>query len=939
MDIPTATYRIQFTPSFGFQDANAVVSYLADLGISDLYASPIFKAAKGSSHGYDVVDPNRLNPELGKISDLEALAAKLKKYKMGWLQDIVPNHMAIDSENQLLMDILANGPGSRYFQFFDVDWDHPAASLNRRMLTPFLGRFYGECLEDGEIVLRYGPDGFKIAYYDLVFPLRIESYSDLFHNLSQLKKKPAEDDPDFIKLLGILYVLKALSSNDAPEERSAQIKMIHRILWELYTDNSVIRAFVEEIVRSFNGEKGKAESFNALDDLLSQQLFRFSFWKVAAEEINYRRFFCINGLISLRMEDEHVLGHTHGLIFDLIERQIVTGLRIDHVDGLYDPTSYLRKIRERAPKAYIIVEKILNSTEDLPQFWPLQGTTGYDFINYVNGVFCQKENERQFSKIYSDITGLKDSYEDVVRNNKKLIIQEDMASDVHNLALLLKKISSRDRHGSDITLNALRRALTEILAVFPVYRTYISEVVVSDTDRKTILDAVNRARANFPALLHGFTFVRRFLLLDFPDYVHEEEKRDWLHFAMRFQQFSSPVMAKGVEDTTHYVYNRLLSLNEVGGRPDRFGCSLNEFHNFNAKRRELWPDSLSATATHDTKRGEDARARINVLSEMPSDWLKQLRKWIRINRDKKQRVFDLAVPDRNDEYFFYQTLIGAFPFADAEYPEFIERMKRYIVKAVREAKIHTAWLKPDTEYEDAYVAFAEKILTPSENNAFLKEFIPFCQRVSHYGILNSLSQTLIKITSPGVPDFYQGTELWDLSLVDPDNRRPVDFEIRRAMLADIHKQDNADIGRLIQSLLSTKEDGKIKLFLIYRALKAKKANQVIFRSGAYLPLKSTGKFKSHVIAFTWRYQRQWALVIASRFLSHLVQTGDFPLGRQVWQDTGVMMPGGAPACWRNVITNEEVISAGRAVSVGDLLLSFPVALLMGEGEDEYVQPA
>jgi (1->4)-alpha-D-glucan 1-alpha-D-glucosylmutase len=933
MNRPTATYRIQFNPAFGFKDTQPVISYLADLGISDLYASPIFKAVKGSTHGYDVVDPNQLNPELGGLSDLEGLAAEVKAHNMGWIQDIVPNHMAIDSENRLLMDILENGSSSRYYHFFDVDWDYPAASLNQRILAPFLGRFYGECLEAGEIALQYGPDGFKVAYYNLTFPLRIESYLNLFNNLSKLKKKLGEDNPDFIKLLGILTVLKTLSSIDDPEDRNNQINFIQHTMWEAYNSNAAIKAFADKNLRTFNGEKGKPESFNFLDDLLSQQVFRLSFWKVAADEINYRRFFCVNGLISLRVEDEHVFNYTHGLIFDLIGKGMVTGIRIDHVDGLYDPASYLQKMREKAPANYIIVEKILNLQEALPPAWPVQGTTGYDFANYVNELFCQKENKRAFTRIYASITGLKNSYEDIVRYNKNLIIQEDMASDVHNLAQLLKKISSRDRHGSDITLTTLERALTEVLAVFPVYRTYISQVVVSDDDRQYILAAVDRAKANFPALLHGFTFVRRFLLLDFPDYVSEEEKRDWLHFAMRFQQLTGPIMAKGVEDTTLYVYNRLLSLNEVGGRPGHFGCTLAEFHHFNTKKRDLWPDSLNATSTHDTKRGEDARARINVLSEMPDEWRKNLRAWIKINRGKKKRLGDLAVPDRNDEYFFYQTLIGAWPFADAEYPEFVARIKEYIVKAVREAKFHTAWLKPDTEYEDAYVSFAEKILARSDANAFLKEFIPFCQRISHYGILNSLSQTLLKITSPGVPDFYQGSELWDLSLADPDNRRPVNFDQRRAMLAAIRDQDEADIGRLIQDLLATREDGSIKLFLIYRALQAKKAHRDLFCSGAYLPLESTGRFRSHVIAFAWRYQRQWSLVMAPRFLSHLVQEGDLPLGKQVWQDTEVIMPEGAPAAWRNVITG-EVLSAGQALSVADILLSFPVALLMGEGKEE-----
>jgi (1->4)-alpha-D-glucan 1-alpha-D-glucosylmutase len=932
MNRPTATYRLQLNPAFGFQAATSIISYLADLGVSDMYASPIFKAVKGSLHGYDVVDPTRLNPELGGLSDFEALADELRKHNMGWVQDIVPNHMAMDSENPLLMDIMENGANSRYFQFFDVDWEHPAPSLSKRILAPFLGKFYGECLEDGEIVLQYGPNGFKVAYYNLAFPLRIESYLNIFKDPAQLKRKFAEEDPDYIKLLGILYVLKMLSSTDEPEERSNQIKFIQRTLWELYKSNAVIRAFVDETLRTFNGEKGKAESFNFLDDLLSQQVFRLSFWKVAAEEINYRRFFCVNGLISLRVEDEHVLNHTHGLIFDLIERGIVTGLRIDHVDGLYDPTSYLQKVRGRAPTTYIVVEKILNLNEDLPPFWPVQGTTGYDFTNYVNGLFCQKENEREFNRIYSSITGLKNSYADIVRDNKKLMIQEDMASDVHNLALLLKKISSRDRHGSDITLNALRRALTEVLAVFPVYRTYISQVAVSENDRKTILAAVDRARANFPALLHGFTFVRRFLLLDFPDYVSMEEKRDWLHFAMRFQQLTGPVMAKGVEDTTLYGYNRLVSLNEVGGRPDHFGCSLEEFHHFNTQKSDLWPDSLNATATHDTKRGEDVRARINVLSEIPDEWLKKLQTWIKINRGKKKRIQGLAVPDRNDEYFLYQTLIGAFPFADADYPDFVQRIKAYVVKAVREAKVHTAWLKPDVEYENAYVSFAEKILAPSEGNAFLKDFLPFCRRISHHGMLNSLSQTLIKITSPGVPDFYQGTELWDLSLVDPDNRRPVDFERRRIMLAGIREEEDSNIDRLIRDLLSTREDGKIKLFLIYRALKTRNASRDIFRKGDYLPLKAGGKFGHHVIPFARKYGQQWAMVIAPRFLSHLVEEGDFPLGRHVWQDTEVVMPDGAPAQWRNVITS-KVLSAGKTLPVGEVLLGFPVALLMGEGKE------
>ncbi len=936
MNNPSATYRIQFSRSFGFQSASSVIPYLSKLGISDLYASPIFKAAKGSLSGYDVVDSNQLSPELGEMSDLEELSARLKNHEMGWIQDIVPNHMAMDSDNGILMDIFVNGYNSQYFNFFDVDWGHPPAEPNKRLLAPFLGKFYGECLEDGDIALTYGPDGFKVTYYDLAFPLRIESYPCFFKDLSGLKGRVDKEDPDFIKVLGILYVLKTLSSSEDTEERCNQIKLIHRTMWELYNTNVAIRTMVDENIREFNGEKGKPESFNSLDDILSQQFFRLSFWKVAAEEINYRRFFCINDLISLRMEEESVFNHTHRLIFDLIRRHIVTGLRIDHIDGLYDPTTYLKKLRTIAPAAYIVVEKILNPVEDLPHFWPVQGTTGYDFTNYVNELFCQKENERAFSKIYSTITGSKNLFEDVANNNKRLIIQEDMSSDIHNLAQVLKVISSRDRHGSDITLNALQRALNEVLGAFPVYRTYISDVVVSHDDRKYILDAVDRAIANYPALLHGLNFLRRFLLLDFPDYVSDEEKKSWLLFVMRFQQFTGPLMAKGVEDTTLYVYNRLVSLNEVGGRPDHFGYSLSEFHAFNAKKRNFWPDSLNTTSTHDTKRGEDVRARINVLSEVPEDWLKNIRNWVKMNRGRKKRVRGIAVPDRNDEYFLYQTLIGAFPFSDSEYPELVQRIRAYIVKAVREAKVHTAWLKPDIEYEDAYVSFAEKILSHSGENVFLQDLVPFARKIAHFGMLNSLSQAIIKITSPGVPDFYQGTELWDLSLVDPDNRRAVDFEKRREMLESILDQEDSNIDQLIQALLNTIEDGRIKLFLIHRSLKARKSHPELFRKGSYMPLELEGKFKNHVIAFARQYQNQWAAVIAPRFLTYLVQDGDFPFGREIWKDTEVIMPDCPTFEWRNVITS-EALSTSRVLPIGDILQSFPVALLMTDGNERHDQ--
>ena len=653
------------------------------------------------------------------------------------------------------------------------------------------------------------------------------------------------------------------------------------------------------------------------------------YWKVATEEIDYRRFFSINELICLRVEDEDVFNQTHKLIFELMENGVISGLRIDHVDGLYDPTAYLQRLRERAPETYIVVEKILNASESLPHYWPVQGTTGYDFANYVNGLFCQKQNEREFNRIYSAVAGLTTPYHDLVREKRQLVIQEDMAGDVDNLAHLAKEIASLDRHGSEITLYALRRALTGILAVFPIYRTYINPTVSSESDRAYIRQAVDAAKLNNPALLNELMFIQRFLLLDFPEYLSDEDKERWLKFVMRFQQFTGPLMAKGFEDTTLYTYNRLLSLNEVGGRPNQFGCSIEEFHGFNSGRLNMWPDSLNATSTHDTKRGEDVRARINVLTELPVDWKRHVANWTRINKSKKKRVGRSQAPDRNDEYFLYQTLVGAFPFDESAYPQFVTRIKQYVIKAVREAKVHTGWLQPDTEYEDAYISFVEEILRPSDSNAFLKDFIPFVKRIAHYGIFNSLSQVLIKITSPGVPDFYQGTELWDLNLVDPDNRRPVDFNKRKAMLRDIKKRTDSNVLELIRDLSSNKEDGRIKLFLIYMALQARNRHRETFQRGHYVPLEAAGGFKDHVVTFGRNHLDNWAITVAPRFLSGLAPEDQFPLGEDVWQDTKVNLTTGSSPLWKNIFTGE--IHVGQnSLLVGEILRHFPVVLLVPE---------
>lgn len=929
MRIPAATYRIQFSPNFGFKQAGEIVSYLNELGISGLYASPIFKAKKGSPHGYDVVDQTQLNPDLGPESEFDKLIKKVKKSGMEWIQDIVPNHMAFDGENTMLMDVLENGKHSEFYDFFDIEWDHLYESLSHRLLAPFLGRHYNESLNAREINLQYDNDGFFVTYYSLKLPLKIESYVRVItHELNDLRKELGDDHPDLIKFLGILYSLKNLpESGDERLERYSQIMFVKRMLWELYTKNETIKKFINRNIDTFNGRNDSDNNVNLLDNLLSEQLFRLSFWKVAAEELNYRRFFNINGLISLRVEDERVFNATHTLILNLVKEKKIQGLRVDHIDGLYDPTGYVRTLREKTGEIYIAVEKILEPDEELPSLWAVQGSTGYDFLNYVNGIFCDERNGREFNRLYYSFTGFKTSYEAILYEKKKLIIEKEMAGDVDNLAQLLKKISGNDRYGVDITLYGVKEAIVEILALFPVYRTYITQDNCSEPDRRYIKETIKQAKDLNPALLHEFDYIERFLLLDFREYHTDEDKKAWVHFVMRFQQLTGPLMAKGFEDTTLYIYNRLISLNDVGGSPDKFGFSLTEFHAFNQKRAQRQPHSMNATATHDTKRGEDIRARINVLSEMPGLWEANLKKWSRLNRKKKKMIKGMAIPDKNDEYFLYQTLIGGLPFYEEEYGSFKERLKQYIIKAVREAKVHTAWLKPDSDYEENFLTFIDKVLEPSDKNQFREEFLRFQKMVSFYGIFNSLSQTLIKITSPGFPDFYQGSEFWDLSFVDPDNRRPVDFSLRAWLFREMKSRESNKKINLISELMSTKQDGRIKLFLIYKALAARQRNRNLFEKGNYVPLEIEGKHKESIIAFAWEQKPLWAIVAAPRFLAGVVEEGQYPLGRDVWGDTGIVVPEEAPSLWAEQITG-AVIKGGKTLPAGEVFKSFPCALMI-----------
>jgi (1->4)-alpha-D-glucan 1-alpha-D-glucosylmutase len=921
MHIPAATYRLQLTPDFTFASASRIVPYLHRLGISDLYASPVFRACAGSIHGYNVADPNQLNPELGGEEGFSLLTGSLKNAAMYLLQDIVPNHMAYHPENAMLMDVLENGRYSPYFRFFDIDWDHPYENMKHRILAPFLGKFYAEALEEKEIQLYYDESGFGITYYELRFPLSIESYTHILeHNLQELEQQLADSYAEYIRFAGIVQFFKSCA-DDHTDSRGRQIAHGKNMLWRMYSNSLPIRRFIDNSITFFNGAKGDPDSFNPLDRLITQQRYRLSFWKVATEEINYRRFFTINDLISVNANDPQVFDHMHRLVFSLVDRAICSGLRIDHIDGLYDPERYLAMLRDRiGPDTYLVIEKILDADEHVPESFPVQGTTGYTFTSYVNNIFCDPDSEDAFTRLYHKYTGFAVPYEELLAQTKRTVIEKHMTGTIDNLAQFIKMISIHDRHGLDITLHGLRSALVEVMAFFPVYRTYINNSAFRNEDRQYILTAVQKARIHKPDLVYELNFIEMFLLLKHGDSISPEHTQQWIHFVMSFQQYTGSVMAKAVEDTFFYIYNRLISLNEVGGCPKVFGMSVQKFHEYNSNKARRCPHELNATATHDTKRGEDVRARLNVLSEIPDKWESVIKKWAR----KNSRHKTAGAPDSNDEYLLYQTLVGSYPF-DAE-DDYTDRISAYMIKAVREAKIHTAWIAPDTEYEDACRLFIEKILPPGSSSPFLKHFIPFQKKIAFYGIFNSLSQALIKMASPGVPDFYQGCELWDFSLVDPDNRRPVDWDLREEYLNDIiHKQKHS-ASACIEELLASKEDGRIKLFLIHRCLAARHANRKLFDSGEYLPVAAAGKYASSVIAFARIRGRQRALIAAPRFLTRVVSEDQLPLG-DAWRDTELVLPGSFPEQWRDAVSDMAISGTGT-LALSSVFARFPGALLL-----------
>ena len=946
--IPVSTYRLQFNRQLRFNDARALVPYLHELGITDIYASPLLQAKRGSMHGYDVADPSHLNPELGTNEEFDALVSDLQQHDMGLLLDIVPNHMAASSENPWWMDLLEDGPRSTFASYFDVDWHPPSRSLENRVLLPILGKPYAEVLEGRELRLTYSQSGFFVNYFDFTLPVATRSYNRLLsYRQDRLERAVGPDAPVWQEFQGIQAAIEQIPAPGSAPVQAAGERRQHREavkerLWRLYTTSSEVKRFLDGNLRLFNGRKGVPATFLLLDQLLSDQAYVLAFWRTANNEINYRRFFTISDLVGLRVEDPITFEATHSVALRLATKGMVTGLRIDHIDGLRDPLGYLRRLQEKThPDAgsrlrdfYVVVEKILSPGESLPTEWPIHGTTGYDFLNAVNGLFADPSNLRALEAIYARFISEEIRYPDLAYKKKKQVMDTLLAVEMRTLGRYLGVLASQDRYARELSRAELTRALVETTACLEPYRTYIRGFEVDAQERAPIEKALREAQRRNPSIASAcFQFLREVLLLQPGPHLLPEQRESRLAFVMTWQQFTGPITAKGVEDSALYVYNRLISLNEVGSSPQDVDLSLAAFHTFMQRRHQKWPFAMNATMTHDAKRAEDVRARINVLSELPEEWERCLRLWSQWNHSKCQQVKGVRAPERNEEILLYQILLGSWPIGEPVCACYTRRIQDFMVKAVREAMVHTRWTVPNVDHEQALMDFVEAILSDSPDNQFLKDFKPFAERVAYHGSLNSLSQLVIKLASPGVADFYQGTELWDLRLVDPDNRKPVDFAIRKELQTSMGRHD-LQTSNLhtpdVRTLLTNWRDGRIKMHITQSGLRFRRENASLFLKGTYVSLQIEGPDRECVIAFARRFRGNWGIVVVPRFTTRLV-TDDSGQGDPLsWGPTCILLPKDAPKHWVNVFTGHRLDSELGEISVATILHSFPVALLSSE---------
>jgi (1->4)-alpha-D-glucan 1-alpha-D-glucosylmutase len=884
--VPTSTYRLQLHKGFTFDDAASIADYLRDLGISHVYSSPYLQAAPGSIHGYDVVDHQRVNAELGGTSAHEKFCKRLGEAGLGQVLDIVPNHMSLGKENRYWCDVLENGASSRYASFFDIDWQPYEERLRNKVLVPVLPDQYGKVLKAGDICLVRHGNSFQVECAGQNLPVAPQSLPAILGRAAETAKSDT-----------LNFLAASFGRLPAPEyadrttilARHRDQQVLKGLLARLCLEEPAIGAALDHAVAELNENK------DALDDFLNQQNYRLAYWKAADQQLGYRRFFDVNTLIGLRVEREHVFDETHALVLDWLRRGVLDGLRIDHPDGLRDPAQYLDRLRQHAPDAWIVAEKILEPGEFLRESWPIQGTSGYDFLNLALGVLVSPAGMEQLSAIYEDFTAEPTSFPAIAHDKKIGVTQEALGSDVNRLTSMLVDICEANRDQRDYTRAEMRRAIREVAACFKVYRTYVDPERgdIAEQDRIHIRNAVECARQQRQDIDVGlFDFIAAILTAEVGGKLEKE-------FLMRFQQFTPPVMAKGVEDTAFYCYNRLIAMCEVGGDPGSDGLSIEEFHAYNATMQATHPLTMTTLSTHDTKRSDDVRARLAVLSEIPGQFGDALHRWSRRNSDLRVDLKIGEYPDRNTEYMLYQTLIGAWPIS-------AERAQQYMLKATREAKQKTSWTANNVEFEDALHRFIAAIL---ESPEFVTDLENFVARIDVAGQTNSLAQTLMKYTSPGVPDLYQGSELWDFSLVDPDNRRPVDYRVRATMLHEIKRMPAAQAAAEAMRRVS---EGLPKLWTIHRALCLRRERPQSFGIEAeYTPLRVSGSKAAHAIAYLRGDQ-------VATVVPRLTQTLD---GK--WDDTSVAIPQGS---WTNLLTGASF--EGGRIPITDLLHDFPVALFV-----------
>ncbi|MBS7563685.1 malto-oligosyltrehalose synthase [Mucilaginibacter sp. Bleaf8] len=903
MNNPVATYRLQFHSAFTFNEFERIIGYLQKLGVSTVYASPVFEATPGSTHGYDGVNPHLINPEIGTEKQLKAISARLKENNIGWLQDIVPNHMGFHQNNPWLMDLLEKGKQSLYASFFDAAWTSPLFK-DEPLMVPFLGNSLEEAINNNEIKVAYdAQQGLVLQYYDNIYPVNPNTYGTILQTETQV---PEELQALITKLPGL---------NNVQETGKYAVQWTgwkQKLIKALKVDDT--NNYLTQRLSAINADKV------LLLQLANQQAYRLCSWQETDQSINFRRFFTVNSLICLNIQDKAVFDHFHQMIKNLVEAGVFQGLRIDHIDGLYDPAQYLERLRELAGEdTYIVAEKILESGEELATQWPLQGSSGYDYLALVNNLLTNQSAEKKLTRFYEELVNDEQPVQEQIWKKKAYILYEHMGGELENLYQLLNKLNLIDKKiGAGLQPEDIKKAIGEVLIHCPVYRYYGNQLPLPKDEYEAVKEIFNLAKTNTDGLKAALNLLE-VIILEKPKLGNEDYNQRALQFYQRLMQFSGPLMAKGVEDTLMYTYNRFIAHNEVGDAPDAFGMSAKKFHKLMLERQKQWPLAINGTSTHDTKRGEDVRARLNVLSDVPKLWLRTVKQWQKLNANLKQN----NAPSANDEYFIYQTIAGAYPMPGQPDDDFTNRLQEYLTKAMREAKVNSNWTEPNEEYEQATLNFAASILdTKSE---FWKSFQNFQLKIADFGIVNSLAQVLLKFTCPGVPDVYQGCELYDLSLVDPDNRRPVDYNLRSRLLDEFDTHANSP--ELLQQLWQNRFDGQIKLWLTNQLFHIRKKDANLFAQGSYIPLQVKGAYKDYVMAYARRYEQTWYVAIVPLYPGELSREQDKQIHNLKWKNTRIILPAEAPTEWQNLLIDTNGKVEEGAIKLKDVLSSLPLGLL------------